>query len=114
VTTISADALRAADLVGVEAPDPSPEVAVGPGQSAAVFAEAARTDAAFETWMAVAPARATEVPGALEPDEADRPIEEAERLGGVVGGRRWLLPLEIAASLAAVAVLVVVALIVIG
>jgi hypothetical protein len=113
-TTISAEALRAADLVGVEAPDPSPEVAVGPGQSAAVFAEAARTDAAFEAWMAVAPARATEVAGALEPAAVHPPLEEAEGLGGVGGGRRWLLPLEIAASLAAVAVLVVVALIVIG
>jgi hypothetical protein len=90
------------------------EVPVGPGQSAAVVAEAARTDAAFEAWMAVAPERAAEVTGTPEPDPARARSEQAEGLEDVDGGQRWLLPLEIAASLAAVAVLVVVALIVVG
>jgi hypothetical protein len=129
-TVISAEALRAADLLDPAAPPPAgmaagldgpeaqlgsdalvgPEVLVERGQAAAVAAEAARTDVAFEAWMAVAPARATGY-GTPELDVAHPPLGEAEGLGGA---RRWLLPLEIAASLAAVAVLVVVALIVIG
>jgi hypothetical protein len=67
----------------------------------ALVAEAARTDAAFEAWMAVAPNRAATAAGDQSATVPD-------------GGRRWGLPLEVAASLVAVAVVVVVLLIALG
>jgi hypothetical protein len=76
--------------------------------------EAARTDAAFETWIAVDPARAPR-PGEL----VVVPLDDAADASSPARHRsarnpRWLVPVEIAASLAVVAVIVILLLILVG
>jgi hypothetical protein len=103
------------EMEPVEAPAPEPTTKLSPPVSA-VAAEEARTDAAFDVWMAVAPA--TETGNEIE-REASTPEEVPEP---VVAGdehrprtrSRWILPLEVAAALLVAAILVVVLLVIIG
>lgn len=85
---------------------------VGPAGPNAMDAEEARTDAAFDVWMAVAPEPVAEVApetttSALEPVPATSPALDGPR-------SRWLLPLEVIAALLAAMIVVVLILVLVG
>jgi hypothetical protein len=109
----------AAGAVGVSKPVatdpvPTPRVAVEVVAPTAMDVEEARTDAAFDVWMAVAPEVADDAPGEpVAPTvEPLAPVVDAEHRRG--SRSRWILPLEVAAALLAALILVVLVLALVG
>jgi hypothetical protein len=101
------------EMEAVEVPAPEPTIQLSPPVSA-VAAEEARTDAAFDVWMAVAPATEAEAERETStPQEALEPVVAGDETRSRTRSR-WVLPLEVAAALLVAAILVVVLLVVIG
>jgi hypothetical protein len=103
------------EMEAVEVPAPEPTIQLSPPVSA-VAAEEARTDAAFDVWMAVAPATESEAEAEREtstPQEAPEPVVAGDETRSRTRSR-WVLPLEVAAALLVAAILVLVLLVVIG
>jgi len=96
-------------MEAVELPAPEPTQKLSPPVSA-VAAEEARTDAAFDVWMAVAPATEAEP---STPEQEPEPVVPGDETRSRARSR-WVLPLEVAAALLVAAILVVVLLVVIG